>query len=188
MVNSALKLIRKGRICLQNSVCTYNGATYPAHQYGYTSYINVDTAELQGVEWTVDWKITKGLGYRHSYTFAKSEQTSGQYEGSPLNDVPEHMFNASLDWEATDKLKLWGQLNYCVKGSGRSVAASGSGTNGFRYPAYTFYNLGLGYEATKRIRLNLGVYNLTNKQVTPEDGFAYVLDGRRFSASLGVTF
>jgi outer membrane receptor for ferrienterochelin and colicins len=38
------------------------------------------------------------------------------------------------------------------------------------------------------VRLNLGVYNLTNKQVTPEEGFAYILDGRRFSASVNVNF
>lgn len=182
------KLMRTGRICAQNVTCVYKGVTYPAHQYGYTSYVNIDTAELQGLEWVVDWKVTDRLGYRHSYTYAESEQTSGTYKGSPLNDIPEHMFNASLDWKATEELKLWGQLNYRGKTSGRAVASSGSGTNGISYPPYTFYNLGLVYEATKDVRLNLGVYNLTNKQVTPEDGFAYVLDGRRFSASLSVTF
>jgi len=182
------KLMRTSRICLQNTECVYKGVTYPAHQFGYTSYLNVDTAELQGLEWTLDWKVTDTLGYRHSYTYAESEQTSGTFKGSPLNDIPEHMFNASLDWEATSKLRLWGQLNFRGKTSGRAVAASGSGNNGVQYPAYTFYNMGLGYEATKDIRLNLGVYNVTNKKVTPEDGFAYVLDGRRFSASLGVTF
>ncbi|WP_430636436.1 TonB-dependent receptor domain-containing protein [Sphingomonas hankookensis] len=182
------KLLRTGRICAQNTICEYNGVTYPAHQFGYTSYINVDTAELQGIEWTIDWRIRKGLRYRHSYTFAESEQTSGTFKGSPLNDIPEHMFNASLDWNATRALRLWGQLNYRGRTSGRAVAASGSGTNGFQYPPYTFYNVGIGYEATRRIRLNLGVYNLTNKEVAPEEGFAYVLDGRRFSASVGVTF
>ncbi|PZQ20977.1 MAG: TonB-dependent receptor [Sphingopyxis macrogoltabida] len=182
------KLLRTGRICLQNVECVYNGVTYPAHQFGYTTYTNVDTAKLQGVEWTVDWKIIETLRYRHSYTFAESEQTSGTFKGSPLNDIPEHMFNASLDWDATENLRLWGQLNYRGRTSGRAIAASGSQTNGVTYPPYTFYNLGLGYEATDAIRLNLGVYNLTNKQVTPEDGFAYVLDGRRFSASLNVTF
>lgn len=182
------KLLRTGRICLQNVECVIDGVTYPAHQYGYTTKTNVDSAELQGVEWTLDWGITKNLQYRHSYTYAESEQTSGTYKGSPLNDIPEHMFNASLDWKATEQLNIWGQLNYRGKSSGRAVAASGSGTNGIQYPPYTFYNLGLGYEATKDIRLNLGVYNLTNKKVVPEDGFAYVLDGRRFSAGVNVTF
>jgi len=182
------KLLRTGRICAQNTVCEYMGTTYPAHQFGYTSYVNVDTAELQGIEWTVDWRATQGLRYRHSYTYAQTEQTSGDNAGKPLNDIPEHMFNASLDWEATRDLRFWGQLNYRGKTSGRTTNSSGSGTNDFRYPPYTFYNLGFGYEISRRFTFNAGVYNLTNKTVTPEDGFAYVLDGRRFSASINVPF
>lgn len=182
------KLLRTGRICAQNVECVYGGVTYPAHQFGYTTYENVDTAELKGLEWTVDWKIVDTLRYRHSYTFSETEQTSGTNAGKPLNDIPEHMFNASLDWDATKRLKLWGQLNYRGKTSGRTTNASGAQTNDFRYPPYTFYNLGFVFKAKRGVNLNLGVYNLTNKQVTPEDGFAYVLDGRRFSGSLNVTF
>lgn len=182
------KLLRTGRVCAQNVECVYGGVTYPAHQYGYTTYVNVDTATLKGVEWTVDWKIIDTLRYRHSYTYSQTKQTSGNNAGKPLNDIPEHMFNASLDWDVTDALKMWGQLNYRGKTSGRTTNSSGSATNDFRYPPYTFYNLGLVIEAKKNVRVNLGVYNLTNKTVTPEDGFAYVLDGRRFSASLGVSF
>lgn len=182
------KLLRTGRICAQNVVCEYGGVTYPAHQFGYTTYVNVDTAELKGVEWTVDWKVIERLRYRHSYTYSQTEQTSGTNAGKPLNDIPEHMFNASIDWEAMDALKVWGQLNYRGKTSGRTTNSSGSATNDFRYPPYTFYNLGFVIEANADVRVNLGVYNLTNKQVTPEDGFAYVLDGRRFSASLSVDF
>ena len=182
------KLLRTGRICAQNVVCDYNGVIYPAHQFGYTTYENVDSAKLQGVEWTVDWKIIDALRYRHSYTYSETEQTSGVNAGKPLNDIPEHMFNASLDWDVSDPVKLWGQLNYRGKTSGRTTNSSGSGTNDFRYPPYTFYNLGAIFKATKDVRINVGVYNLTNKQVTPEDGFAYILDGRRFSATLNVTF
>lgn len=182
------KLLRTGRICAQNVVCEWGGVTYPAHQYGYTTYENVDTAELKGVEWTVDWRIMRGLRYRHSYTYAQTEQTSGTNKGKPLNDIPEHMFNASLDWKATHHLDVWGQLNYRGKTSGRTTNSSGSATNDFRYPPYTFYNLGVVIKPKRDLRVNLGVYNLTNKKVTPEDGFSYVLDGRRFSASLSVDF
>nr|WP_255682206.1 TonB-dependent receptor [Luteimonas sp. BDR2-5] len=182
------KILRTGRVCLQNVECVYKGVTYPAHQYGYTSYENIDTAKLQGVEWTLDWKLLDNLTYRHSYTYAESEQTSGTYAGSPLNDIPEHMFNASLDWQATDRLGLWTQANYRGETSGRSVAASGSGTNDVRYPAYTFYDVGMIYAASRRLRLKLGVYNVANRTVTPEDGFAYVLDGRRYSASMSLDF
>lgn len=182
------KLLRTGRICAQNEVCEYNGVTYPAHQFGYTTYTNVDSAELQGVEWTMDWNISPTLTYRHSYTYADSEQTSGTFIGSPLNDIPEHMLNMGLDWRASEQATLWTQVNYRGKTSGRSVASSGSGTNDLRYPAYTFLDIGVVYDVNRDLKLRFGIYNLTNKTVTPDDGYAYVLDGRRFSAGLTYRF
>ena len=182
------KLLRTGRICAQNVICEYQGTTYPAHQFGYTSYVNVDTAELKGIEYTLDWRIIPTLRARYSWTYSQTEQTSGTNAGKPLNDIPEHMVNASLDWDATKRLKVWGQANYRGRTSGRTTNSSGSATNDFRYPPYTFYNMGIVYKMKRDVRLNLGVYNLTNKQVTPEDGFAYILDGRRFSASINVNF
>lgn len=182
------KLLRTGRICAQNEVCEWGGVIYPAHQFGYTTMTNVDSAELQGVEWTLDWKINRDLSYRHSYTYAESEQTSGANAGKPLNDIPEHMFNVSLDWRATAQWNLWTQLNYRGKTSGRTTNASGSATNDVRYPAYTFMDIGAVYDVTKDVKLRFGVYNVTNKTVTPEDGFAYVLDGRRYSVALNLRF
>lgn len=182
------KLMRTGRICAQNTACEHNGIIYPAHQYGYTTYINVDSAELHGVEWTQDWKINQSLTYRHSYTYAKSEQTSGDYAGKPLNDVPKHMFNVSLDWRATSKLNLWTQVNYRGETSGRFQSSSGSAANGKTVDAYAFMDVGLVYTAAPNLKLKFGVYNLTNKQVTPEDGFGYVLDGRRYAAALNYQF
>ena len=182
------KLLRTGRICAQNVICEYGGVTYPAHQFGYTTYTNVDSAELKGVEWTTDWKINDVLTYRHSYTYAKSEQTSGQFIGRPLNDIPEHMLNLSLEWLASSRLTLWTQINYRGETSGRSVASSGSGTNDLTYPAYTFVDIGSVYDVSRDVTLRFGVYNLFNRTVTPEEGFAYVLDGRRFSAAVSLRF
>lgn len=182
------KLLRTGRICAQNVACEWGGVTYPAHPFGYTTMTNVDSAELQGVEWTLDWKIDRDLTWRHSYTYAESEQTSGANAGKPLNDIPEHMFNVSLDWRATAQWNLWTQLNYRGKTSGRTTNASGSSTNDVRYPAYTFLDLGAVYDISKDVKLRFGVYNVSNKTVTPEDGFAYVLDGRRYSVALNLRF
>lgn len=182
------KIMRTGRICAQNTACEYKGQLYPAHQYGYTAYENIDTAKLHGVEWTLDWSIADNLTWRHSYTYSKSEQTSGTYKGKPLNDLPEHMFNGTLDWQASDALNLWTQFNFRGETSGRYVSSSGSASNGVQYPAYSFFDAGMVYAATDRLRLKLGIYNIGNKEVTPEDGFAYVLEGRRYSAALSVDF
>lgn len=182
------KIMRTGRVCLQNQACNYGGVNYPEHIYGYTSYINVDTAKLHGLEWTQDWKINKSLTYRHSYTYAKSEQTSGEYAGKPLNDVPEHMFNVTLDWRATNTLSLWTQVNYRGETSGRWQSSSGSAANGKTVDSYAFMDVGLVYDVAKDIKLKFGVYNLTNRQVVPEDGFGYVLDGRRYSIAANFAF
>ena len=98
------------------------------------------------------------------------------------------MFNASLDWRATNKLNLWTQLNFRGETSGRTTNASGSATNDMKYPAYTFMDVGLVYAIRPDVKLRFGVYNLTNKTVTPEEGFAYILDGRRYSASVTAQF
>jgi outer membrane receptor for ferrienterochelin and colicins len=182
------KLLRTARICAQNVACTWGGVNYPAIATGYTTMENVDSAELQGLEWTMDWKINRDLTYRHSYTFAESEQTSGTNIGRPLNDIPKHMFNVSLDWRAAPKLTLWTQLNVRGETSGRATNASGSATNDLTYPSYTFMDVGVVYDLTKDMKLRLGVYNIANKVVTAEEGYAYILDGRRYSVAMNYRF
>lgn len=183
------KINRTGRVCAQNVPCTYNGTNYPAHQYGYTAYENVDEAKLEGIEFTLDYQILDNLMYRHSYTYTSTEQESGQYKGEPLNDVAKHMFNFSLDWQATEKMNLWTQVNYRGETSGRwQTGTSGSSTNGVTYPSYTFADVGVVYAATKDLNLKFGIYNVTNKEVTTDDDYAYNLDGRRYIFGLTQNF
>ncbi len=183
------KINRTGRVCLQNQPCYYNGTFYPAHQYGYTAYENVDEAELRGIEFTLDYNILDNLIYRHSYTYTETEQKSGEYKGEPLNDTAKHMFNASLDWQATDRLNFWTQYNYRGKTSGRwQTGTSGSDTNGIQYPAYSFVDIGMVFRPNRDLSLKAGVYNVTNKEVTTDDDYAYNLDGRRYIFSLTQAF
>ncbi|TBU71726.1 TonB-dependent receptor domain-containing protein [Phytopseudomonas daroniae] len=183
------KINRTGRVCEANVECVYNGTTYPAHMYGYTAYENVDEAELKGIEFTLDYLILDNLKYRHSYTYTSTEQKTGTYAGEPLNDVAKHMFNVSLDWDATDKLLLWTQLNYRGETSGRwQTGTSGSGTNGIKYPSYTFVDIGVAYKATRDLTLKAGLYNVANKEVTNEEDYSSVLDGRRMIFALTQRF
>ncbi|MBE3007579.1 glycoside hydrolase family 3 N-terminal domain-containing protein, partial [Enterobacter hormaechei] len=36
---------------------------------------------------------------------------SGQFSGKPLNKMPKHMFNTTLDWQATPDVGFWSRLN-----------------------------------------------------------------------------
>ena len=191
------KINRTGRVCpnYPDGVpagapdCVYNGKVYPAHQYGYTSYENVDKAELRGIEFTMDYDILDNLTYRHSYTFTDTEQKSGEYKGEPLNDVARHMFNASLDWEVTPQINLWTQVNYRGETSGRwQTGTSGSSTNGIKYPSYTFADAGMVYRPADSWAFKAGIYNLTNKKVTTDGDYAYNLDGRRIIVGLTKSF
>ncbi|MDR0762681.1 MAG: TonB-dependent receptor [Campylobacteraceae bacterium] len=173
------KITRTSRICQPNVSCTYKGTTYPAHQYGYTGYENVDEVEFTGFEHTLDFNILKSLTYRHSYTYTKSEQKTGDNTGKPLNNTPKRMFNVALDYDLTSKFNVWTQANY------RSESVSYTGTSGT--PQYTFVDVGLIYRAEKNLDLKFGVYNVFNKEVTNEDS-SYVLDGIKYNASFTYRF
>ena len=183
------KINRTGRVCEQNVACNYNGTLFPAHPYGYTTYENVDKAELRGVEFTLDYDLLDNLTYRHSYTWTDTEQKSGEYAGEPLNNVARHMFNASLDWTVSQRLSLWSQLNYRGETSGRwQTGTSGSSTNGIKYPSYTFADVGLVFRPQDGLSLKAGIYNVTNKKVSTDGDYAYNLDGRRFIVGLTKSF
>lgn len=183
------KINRTGRICAANEACFYNGTYYPPHQYGYTAYENVDKAELRGVEFTLDYRILDNLTYRHSYTYTDTEQKSGEHKGEPLNDVARHMFNASLDWDMSERWNLWTQVNYRSKTSGRwQTGTSGSSRNGVRYPSYAFFDMGLVYRPQDGLALKVGLYNVANKRVSTDDDYAYNLDGRRLIVGLTKSF
>lgn len=183
------KINRTGRVCLQNEPCFYKGKEYPAHQFGYTSYENVDKAELRGVEFTMDYRILESLTYRHSYTYTDTEQKSGEYKGEPLNNVAKHMFNASLDWQATERVNLWVQGNYRGKTSGRwQTGTSGSQSNGIKYPSYTFADMGVVFKPQDDLSLKAGIYNVFNKDVTTDGDYQYNLDGRKLIFALTKSF
>lgn len=178
------KIQRTGRICPPNQPCTYKGTSYEAHKYGYTAFENIDEAQIKGIEITTDYNITDNLLYRHSYTYTKSEQKSGENKGRPLNDISKHMFNAGLDWEVSGKLNLWTQVNYRSQTAG-NISRSGELN---KQPSYTFADAGLVYKASDNISFKAGIYNLTNKEVTTEDDYDNILDGRRYSFSMQLKF
>ncbi|MFU8927428.1 TonB-dependent receptor domain-containing protein [Acinetobacter puyangensis] len=151
----------------------------PYNAYGYTYNYNVDEAEIKGVEITTDYYILDQLKYRQSYTYTDSEEKSGANKGKPLNNISKHMFNAGLDWDLTDQVLLWTQLNY----RGKTIGDS----NGVETPSYTFVDLGAVYKYNDKMQFTTGVYNIANKNVK-DDGNAYVLDGRRYSFAMNLRF
>jgi len=159
--------------------CSFGGNDY----LFLSSRENIDEAEMQGLELTVDYRLTDTVTLNSSYTFTDSEQKTGEFRGEPLNRIPRHMANANIDWQAHSRLNLWLQANYRGKTSdylGRTSMSDGT-------PGYTLMDAGLMYRLTDTARVTAGVYNLANKEIT-NDTYGVVLDGRRLNLGLAVDF
>ncbi|PPA29570.1 ligand-gated channel protein [Aeromonas jandaei] len=171
--------ISEVRRCTSKSdpACTLNG-----HSYDFISdRVNVDKANMRGVESMMDWAINDKWSVSGSYTFTQSEQKSGPLAGNALNQMPRHMVNGSVDWKTTEDLNLWSRVNFRGETSeylSRVKMAEGT-------PSYTFFDMGLVYKANKYLDLTAGVYNLFDKTVD-YSSYGTVLDGRRYN--LGVTY
>jgi len=145
--------------------------------------VNVDRANIRGVEATTTWEVRDDLRLSANYTYTHSKQKSGDFEGLPLNKMPKHMFNATLDWDANARLGFWSRVNFRGKTSeylSRTSMAEGT-------PSFTFVDVGLNYRLNKNASLGFGIYNVFDKRVTDET-FDAVYDGRRYWAQLTVGF
>jgi len=146
--------------------------------------VNVDKANMRGIEATLTWQLHPQVRLASNYTFTRSEQKSGQFKGQPLNKMPRHMFNATLDYDLGEDLDLWARWNFRGKTSeylSRTSMAKGT-------PSFAFVDLGARYQLSRNVSLGVAVYNVFDKQVTNETGFGAVYDGRRYWANASVTF
>jgi len=186
-LNAGITLFNTGFKNKITEVRRCNSSADPACTIGTTHYdfvsdrINVDKANMRGAESTFGWKITDDLNWMANYTWTDSQQKSGQFSGKPLNKMPKHMFNTTLDWQATPDVGLWSRVNFRGKTSeylSRTSMAQGK-------PSWTQVDIGLRYNAFKNLLVSAGIYNVLDKQI---DYATYdtVLDGRRYT--LGMTY
>ena len=166
-----------------------NSSSDPACTIGSVHYdfvsdrVNVDKAEMHGVESTFGWKITPDVNWTANYTYTHSEQKSGEFSGKPLNKMPKHMFNTTIDWQATQEFGVWSRLNFRGKTSeylSRTSMAEGT-------PSYSEVDLGVRYNVIKDLQLTAGVYNLLDKSID-YDTYNTTLDGRRYTLGMSWKF
>ena len=144
---------------------------------------NIDDATLKGVELAARWRPVEEVTLSTSYTFTKTEQTSGANKGDPLNRIPKHLLNVSADWQFTPQANIWVKANY----RGKETQLSRGGAKGTEYPSYTMVDIGGSYKFDDRTSFFAGVYNLTNKKITDEK-YGKSLDGRRYWLGVSVDF
>ena len=169
------------RVACPIDICTAGPNQFDAYP---TYRINVDEAVTQGVELSLSAPLTETLEFSASYTYTDSEQKSGEYEGEPLTQLPKHQATAGLDWQATQRLSPWARITY--RGE-ESQPTTGPSSSALIAPSYTFVDTGIGYQLTEQAKVNVGVYNLFDENVTYEE-YGYVEDGRRYWVGLNVNF
>jgi outer membrane receptor for ferrienterochelin and colicins len=136
---------------------------------GYSSAsrsTNIDKVVIKGVELAGRVQLFDGLRIRGNYTLTDSEQKSGAQAGRPLGNSARHMANASVDWQATDRLSL------LLTGEMRSKRYRGlhaiTGEELY-YKSYTAMNLAAAYDFTDWLTVNVRVNNLLNRDFTGYD-------------------
>ena len=162
-----------------NYQCAFSGNTY----YFLSSRKNIDEAEMQGVEMSVNYWLSDTVQLKADYTYTDSEQKTGEFAGEPLNKMPKQMANVSLNWDASGKLNFWGRINHRGETTdylGRTSMSDGT-------PAYTLADVGSVYRATEDLKLMVGVYNVADKEIT-NDNYGVVLDGRRVTVGFNFDF
>lgn len=145
--------------------------------------INVDKANMRGVEAIMNWAMTDTLSLSANYTFTDSEQKSGKFKGKALNKTPKHMANATLDWDTTQDVKSWSRINFRGKTSdylSRTNMASGTGS-------YATVDIGGSYQISKDLNVVAGVYNVLDRRIDMDD-YGATLDGRRYNIGMNYNF
>ena len=160
--------------------CVVNGTKYKF----ISERMNVDKANMRGIELTATWNIIQDLQLATNYTFTKSEQKSGKFAGRPLNKLPKHMLNATLDWNANSSTSVWSRVNF--RGKSSDYLSRTSMANN-QTPSFTFVDVGVNYKLKKDVKLGFGIYNVFDKKVD-KDTYDAHYDGRRYNLSLTAAF
>ncbi|XLX41238.1 TonB-dependent receptor domain-containing protein [Ectopseudomonas mendocina] len=139
--------------------------------------INIDEAVTQGLELAASWNFAPAWTLSGNYTYTDSEQKSGDNKGQPLTNTPEHLANAKLAWQTTDRLNLWLKSEYrgerarfTSKYENLANANGSYSTNqsiydtlGKNTKAYTLFHLGGSFKASENVTFNAAIYNLLDK-------------------------
>ena len=149
----------------------------------YGSRFNIDKAAMQGIEATYDVELADNINLAANYTYTDTEIQSGQYKGNSLNQMPEHMFNITVDYGINDQLDIWSRLHHRSETSQSLGRSSMTMAN----PAYTFLDAGFNYQFNANLKGKFGVYNILDEKAEDVDG-DQLLDGRRYGVSLVATY
>lgn len=163
-----------------DATCLYNGTEF----WYIDERTNVDNAKLYGFELAARWQPIDTLTLSSSYTYTKTKITSGDKKGTPLNRVPDHLFNIKTDWQFAPQANAWAKVSYHGK---EKASTSRGGPLDKQYNGYTIVDLGMSYKYNNDTNIYGGIYNLTDKRID-DDNYGKRLDGRRYWVGISIDF
>ncbi|MFO6419178.1 TonB-dependent receptor [Hylemonella sp. W303a] len=131
-------------------------------------YVNIGEAKVRGMEWTGKAQLMPGLRLDANYSWIDATTVDNDAEpaseGKRLPSVPKNMAYAGLSaerggWSGTLDLRYTGKVYGNTNNSDTVEGVPGA------YDAYYWANAMVGYQFSKRVRLNLGVTNLGDRKV-----------------------
>lgn len=129
----------------------------------FTQVHNIDRVDITGAELAGRYQLPYNLSLRANYTYTDSEQKSGSSMGRPLNNTAKHMANATLDWEATDKLNIFLTAELRSK---RYEGYDAELETELHYKDYEAFHLGASYKVSESVTINMRINNLLDEDFT----------------------
>lgn len=125
--------------------------------------MNIDKAEINGIELAGRWQIVDNWALRGNYTYTDSEQKSGVQKGQPLGRSAKHMYNATLDWQAMPALNVF----LTMEAQAKRYRDQDPVTKSARYyKSFEMFHLGASYQISKNFTVNGRINNLLDKDFT----------------------
>ncbi len=149
----------------------------PPPKYKYQMQ-NLEKAEVQGGELSLESKITNYLSAFTNYSYQKAENMD---TGKELISAPRHKANLGIQLKSSKLIPL--KASFILHYVGEKLHTTGSTD---KLPDYLLVNSKIIATLREQLDLTLTIYNLTNKVF--EDKLNYPVSGRKIIAGLSYEF
>lgn len=132
--------------------------------------INAQKADIYGIETGLNWEFVPTWKLGLNYTWTETEIQDKALGNPPLNDTPKHIVNASMKWQADDKIQLWARGEYRSErarytSSYSNLTATEKGVYDALgdFKAYALMHVGSNFNVNEKLDIGVGLYNVFDK-------------------------
>ena len=132
--------------------------------------INAQKADIYGIETGLNWEFVPTWKLGLNYTWTETEIQDKTLGNPPLNDTPKHIVNASLKWQADDKIQLWARGEYRSErarytSNYNNLTATEKGVYDALgdFKAYALMHIGSNFNVSEKLDIGVALYNVFDK-------------------------